>query len=96
MTRSLLVLSFCALVVSCATTPSFYGERRLAPSDIGKMLVLIDDRSDNAVLSGNEFLLLAATEKIPNMAVVVPRGIGGEIINQGRSGFRRRGNGRSP
>ena len=64
MRRSLLVLSLYVLVVSCATTPSFYGERRLAPSDISKMVVLIDARSDNAVLGGNEFLQKSIIEGI--------------------------------
>jgi hypothetical protein len=40
--------------------------------------------------------LLAAMEKIPNMAIVVFRYIGREVVIQGSSFFRRRGNGRSP
>jgi len=64
MTRTLIVVSLCALVVSCATAPSFYGERRLAPSDVGKMLVLIDDRSDNAILSGNASLARSIMEEV--------------------------------
>ena len=41
-------------------------------------------------------LVLVALEKIPDMAIVVPMGIGREIMIQGSSGFRWRGNGRSP
>jgi hypothetical protein len=41
-------------------------------------------------------LLLAAMKKIPKMAMVVSRDVGREVIIQGSSGFRRRGNGRSP
>jgi hypothetical protein len=64
MTRALFALSLCALVVSCATTPSFYGERRLAPADVGKMLVLVDDSADNGVLRGNAPLIRACAEEV--------------------------------
>jgi hypothetical protein len=40
--------------------------------------------------------MLAAMEKVPNMAIGVIRGNGREFIIQGSSGFRWRGNGRSP
>jgi hypothetical protein len=64
MTRSLLALSLCSLVVSCATAPSFYGERRLAPADVGKMIVLVDDSGDNGLLRGNVPLMRACAEEV--------------------------------
>jgi len=64
MTRSLLALSLCALVVSCATGPSFYGERRLAPADVGKIIVLVDDSSDNGLLRGNVPLMRTCAEGV--------------------------------
>jgi hypothetical protein len=80
MTRSLLVLSLCALVVSCATAPSFYGERRLAPADVDKMLVLVDDSADNSVLRDNAPLMRACAEEVAGalralgVDAVAPRG----------------------
>jgi len=64
MTRSLLALSLCSLVVSCATAPSFYGERRLAPADVAKMIVLVGDSADNGVLRGNVPLMRACAEEV--------------------------------
>jgi len=64
MTRALLALSLCALVVSCVTAPSFYGERRLVPADVGKMIVLVDDSADNGVLRGNAPLMRACAEEV--------------------------------
>jgi len=63
-TRSLLALSLCSLVVSCATAPSFYGERRLAPADVGKMIVLVDDSADNGFLRDNVPLMRACAEEV--------------------------------
>lgn len=44
------------LIIGCATNSSFYGEHRLLPSDSYKVLVMVDDKNDNAVFKGNEFL----------------------------------------
>jgi hypothetical protein len=43
------------MITGCATNSSFYGER-LVPSDSYKVLVMVDDKNDNSVFRGNEFL----------------------------------------
>ncbi|RJP74030.1 MAG: hypothetical protein C4532_03285 [Candidatus Abyssobacteria bacterium SURF_17] len=64
MARYLILALICAVACSCATTSSFYGERRLEPTDIGELVVLIDDRADNCILSGNEFLQKSIVDEV--------------------------------
>ena len=53
----LLFAVFCyVFILGCATNSSFYGDKRLLPSNAKQVLIVVDDKNDNSVFKGNDFL----------------------------------------
>jgi hypothetical protein len=52
---SILAIAIILLVNSCVTTTSHYGTK-LTATDVGVVLLQLDDRDDNSELRGNQFL----------------------------------------
>ena len=59
MNKAILIFTvFCyVFILGCATnSSSFYGDKRLLPSNAKQVLIVVEDKYDNSVFKGNDFL----------------------------------------